>query len=311
MNHTMYKKVHIEITNVCNLQCSFCPEVHRTKNWMSVDQYRLALSKVADSADWICLHLMGEPTAHPQFAEICRITLAQGKPIYLVTNGVLIDRHRELLTEAPFFHQINFSLQSYWDNFPHRPLEPYLDKLISAARLVQSAFPKTYINFRFWDDGEISDQSNYCLNYLTKAYANCHLKSLSNGANEGNSIVRVQPGRNKRVQLSERTYVHFDSRFEWPSLEQPDYGSKGRCNALQTHIGIHADGTVVPCCLDKEAALALGNLFETDQTLDQIVQSRRAQNILNGFKAGERTEELCRHCQFINRFKLTPSQSLV
>ena len=34
-----YKKIYIEITNNCNLNCSFCSKVNRAKRNMTLDEY--------------------------------------------------------------------------------------------------------------------------------------------------------------------------------------------------------------------------------------------------------------------------------
>ncbi len=95
-------------------------------------------------------------------------------------------------------------------------------------------------------------------------------------------------------------YLHFDTRFEWPDLENKSFGSNGRCNGLIGHIGIQADGTVVPCCLDKEAILNLGNCLETP--LSDILNDKRATEMRDGFNNGKLVEDLCKRCDFIKRF---------
>jgi radical SAM protein with 4Fe4S-binding SPASM domain len=58
-----------------------------------------------------------------------------------------------------------------------------------------------------------------------------------------------------------------------------------------------ADGQVVPCCLDADANMLLGNVF--NEELSDILLSAKAQKIHNGFKNNKITEEYCRSCGFI------------
>ena len=110
----------------------------------------------------------------------------------------------------------------------------------------------------------------------------------------------VDVGSIKSKKIWNRLSLHFDSRFEWPSLDTPLVGDKGTCHGLKGHIGILADGTVVPCCLDKEGQIPLGNCLT--QSLGSILMSERAVNMRKGFDNGVLVEELCRHCSYIKRF---------
>jgi len=104
----------------------------------------------------------------------------------------------------------------------------------------------------------------------------------------------------KSFPLGGRFSMHFDSRFRWPNMNDQVLGQIGFCHALTSHIAIHADGRVVPCCLDKEAKINLGNIFETD--FSEILKSSRLLNMKAGFARGELCESLCQRCEFIQRF---------
>lgn len=292
------QKIHIEITNVCNLKCSFCPSVDRDAQFMAPSAFEDVLLKVKDHTQWICLHLMGEPTAHPEFARIVELCHLYEKKVYLVTNGILMPKHESLLRGQGFFHQINFSLQSYWDNFPERDIKPYLEKLLKIATQVLEKEPQTYLNFRFWDRGHESEKSKQAIQIILQHY------NFNKDVDVFLNDEQFDQNR-KRFSLASRHYLHFDQRFAWPSRQHnPDYGSRGRCQALKTHAGVLVDGRVIPCCLDSEGELALGSLSgQSAQGFVDILGNSRAQNLRRGFALGQRTEELCRHCDFINRFQ--------
>jgi radical SAM protein with 4Fe4S-binding SPASM domain len=99
--------------------------------------------------------------------------------------------------------------------------------------------------------------------------------------------------------LASKILIHFDDYFEWPSLKNPIYGD-GTCQGLQSHVGILASGKVVPCCLDCDAIIELGDLHVT--SLKNIVESKRAVDMLKGFKEGKAVEALCQKCSYKNRF---------
>lgn len=283
----MLDRIYIEISNICNLQCSFCPVVERDKKVMALEDFKKTLDDALPLAKEICLHLMGEPLAHPEFPEIIKYSEEKGALLKITTNGLLVKKYRDLLSSSAI-RQINFSVQSYKDNFPEKDLNDYLRPLLDFTLELHEKNPETYINFRLWNIGAESKENDDCISLLERYY--------------GVSINRnVDVGRIKSKKIIHRIYLHFDSRFEWPNQQMPLQGDRGRCHGMKGHVGIHADGTVVPCCLDKEAIINLGNVFEN--SLDEILSSDRAQKMKAGFERGILVEDLCQRCTYINRFK--------
>jgi radical SAM protein with 4Fe4S-binding SPASM domain len=285
------RRVYLEISNVCNLKCSFCPEVERRDAVMDVEDFRQAIAQVAPLADEVCLHLMGEPLGHPHLAELIELCAKEGVPINLTTNGVLLHGERVEILLSPGIRQVNLSLQSFAANFPARDISPYFARIMNFVHLASARRPDLYINLRLWDllgtDGR-SPHNVILRELISKEFACEDLWE------------RVNVRRKKRWLLRGRVYLAFDSRFEWPSLAAPVQGERGFCHGLSTHVGIHADGTVVPCCLDKEAAVPLGNIRKS--SLDAILKSPRATAMKDGFAQGVLVEDLCRRCTFIQRF---------
>ncbi len=285
-----YKRIHIEISNICNVQCSFCPIVERPKDIMSLAAFEKTLVDAIPLSDDICLHLMGEPLAHPQFLEILEISRQHQASLQITTNGLLIKKYEDELLKGETVRQINFSLQAFKDNFPDRPIETYLDPIIEFTKKSFELNPDQYINFRLWNHGVKSFRENEeIIDYLEKAL-------------QFKMKREVDPGhiKSKKVINDKRLYFHFDSRFEWPSPHFPKHSEKGTCQGLRNHVGIHSDGTVVPCCLDKEAVINLGNVFE--RPLKEILTSERAVRMKQGFEEGILVEDLCQRCTYIKRF---------
>ena len=286
-----FKRVYIEISNICNLQCSFCPVVDRDKEIMPCELFDRVLSQVAPLTEQVCLHLMGEPLAHPEFESIVKICEKHQVRVNLTTNGILLNRYRDLLSSSECFFQINFSIHSFKDNFKDKSITPYLNDILNFSKLAHERKPELYINYRLWNILETTKQndSNADIFDAIADYFNVTI----------NSDIDVGSIKSKRIW--NRVYLHFDSRFEWPHPLMPKQSEMGFCHALSSHIGIHADATVVACCLDKEARLAIGGL--SFEPLESILQSPRALNMKNGFAANKLAEDLCQRCTYIKRFQ--------
>jgi radical SAM protein with 4Fe4S-binding SPASM domain len=285
-----FSKVNIEISNICNLQCSFCPEVIREKKIMSVDLFRRVIEQVAPLTELVCFHLMGDPLVHPKLSQLIDICEEFQTKIFFVTNGVLLrDEKMDLLLRPPL-QQVNFSLHSYFDNHPGQDPTVYLEKIF---RFTEKAFelrPDLYLNYRLWNLNDVSGSQTDNSAMLSRVCERFDIP-IPTG---------LDVRKRKSIQLKNRLYLHFDTEFIWPSLDLEVLGNKGRCHGLSSHFGVLADGTVVPCCLDKEAAIPLGNIAESE--IREILNSSRALDILNGFRQKNLVEDLCQRCQYIERF---------
>lgn len=286
----MFKRIHIEISNICNVQCSFCPIVERPKDIMSLLEFEKILQQAVPLTDDVCLHLMGEPLAHPEFEEILAISKKHGAKLQITTNGILVKKFTDLLLEGTAVRQVNFSLQAYQDNFPERPLLPYLEPILEFSKRASQERNDLFVNFRLWNHGSQSFELNEEFIKPIENYFGTQVKR------------EVDPAgiKSKKLFPDKKLYFHFDSRFEWPSPHFPKRSEEGTCQGMRNHIGIHADGTVVPCCLDKEAFINLGNCLESN--LSEILNSDRAQAIKKGFENHQLVEDLCQKCTFIKRF---------
>lgn len=293
-----FNKVNIEISNICNLQCTFCPEVVRTKKLMEESLFEKVIREVAPLTEQVCFHLMGEPLVHPKLERFLEICASEAVPVNLVSNGVLLtDKRMEFLLH-PIVRQVNFSLHSYNDNYPEKDYTEYLEKIFKFTELAFERRPDLYINFRLWNlpsvdvvENPVQQKNRSMLMEVEKRFG-LDLRSKLDASFD----VRLQ----KSYLVKNRLYLHFDTEFVWPSLELPVLGEKGTCKGLSNHFGVLAEGTVVPCCLDKEAAIPLGNALE--KPIPEILSSPRARAMLKGFQERRLVEELCRKCQYIERF---------
>ena len=291
----MFNKVYLEISNICNVQCSFCPVVEKEKKLMNVTEFEAVLKEVTPLAEIVCLHLLGEPLAHPKFSDILDVCEQYNTQIDLTTNGILIKRHEERIINSTCIRQVNFSIQAFKDNFPDRDLDPYLLPLFDFAKSAHEKRPELYTNYRLWNQ-QSNDSDNENVFQKIESYFNISINR------------NIETGAIKSKKIWNRLYLHFDSRFEWPSFSLPHLGTRGRCHGTINHIGIHADGTVVPCCLDKNSAINLGNVHE--QSLRDILDSKRFTSMRDGFLQGVLVEPFCQHCSFIKRFDKSGKKGL-
>lgn len=260
---------------------------------MDLELFESIVKQVAPITELICLHLMGDPLVHPKLAEMVEICDRYEANIFLVTNGVLIKPEKFDLLLHPRFYQINFSLHSFFDNFPEKDPSKYLERIFSFTERALAERPELFLNYRLWNLNDPLGSQTQNTGMLDRICERFDFTAPK--ADE------IDVRKNKSIKIRDRLYLHFDTEFIWPSLDLPVLGTKGTCYGLSSHFGILADGTVVPCCLDKEAAIPLGDANQ--QPILDILASRRAQEILKGFKQRQLVEKLCQRCQYIERFQ--------
>ena len=261
---------------------------------MSVEQFSSLAATIAPMTNEVVLHLLGEPLSHPELGGILAAAHKNALPINIVTNGLLLTGERVDLVLNSNVRQVSISLQSFSDNFPNQDPTNYVHRVKSFVDRALAHRPDMYINLRFWDlEGTTPDQTNH--NHDMRQIISEEFKFSWDD-------IKVDVRRRKNHRLTGRLYLHFDSRFLWPSRDNEVQQESGFCHGLTGHFGIHADGTLVPCCLDHKADIPLGNVFT--HSVEEILNSPRATAMRKGFeKNGQLAEDLCRRCGFITRFK--------
>ena len=283
----MKRRVYIEIGNVCNLSCSFCPSLKRERRQMTVEEFRRVMAEAAPLASEIYLHLMGEPLLHPALDSLLTVAEEYSTPLCITTNGFLLQRRGEVLFKHKnIIKKVNISLQSYEANRVPVPLEGYLEDCIAFARI--AAENGIYTVFRLWN----SDSEN-------RSGANTQNDRILSILKE--SYPEEWQSRYSGFRIGRNTFLECAEIFEWPSESEAEAVCEGRCHGMIDQIGILCDGTVVPCCLDCEGEIALGNVFGT--SLPDILNSERAAKMAEGLRRGVFTEPLCQGCTYARRFQ--------
>ena len=279
MSMKRFNKIYLEISNVCNLKCSFCPGTKRKPKVMTEAEFSALLPKLRPWADFLYFHLMGEPLCHPQLARFLELAGEAGFKVILTTNGTLLAKQQEMLLSSPALHKINISLHAFEAN---DLAVPFLEYLSGCFAFGQAAEGKKLVVYRLWNQGGEDELNRQILDSMHRAFP-------------GEWVTE-----RRGVRIGERIFLEYGDKFDWPDLTAEDGGDTVFCYGLRDQIGVLCDGTVVPCWLDHDGDISLGNLFET--SLEEILETSRANAIYDGFRGRKACEELCRKCGYARRF---------
>jgi len=287
-----FKKVYIEITNTCNLCCNFCPGTQRQPEMMDDERFKSIISVISPYTDYVYFHLMGEPLLHPSLSKFLKICYQAGLKVNITTNGTLLERVQSVLLQSPALRQVNISLSSFEANVMTKSLELYLTKV---TEFVTKAAKDSGIicAIRLWNmDSEHLKGSNrfneQILRFLESRF----------GMIKGSLTTLLKD--TSKVLVKDRVYLNLAEKFEWPDLKKTDESSKVFCHGLRDQMGILVDGTVVPCCLDSDGNIPLGNVLNT--SIEDILKSDRAIGLFNGFSRRYAVEPLCQKCGYARRY---------
>jgi len=262
-----FKKVYLEITNGCNLNCDFCIKNSRKTEYISMDNFKLVLDKLKDYTDYLYFHVLGEPLLHPKINELIDIASSNFK-INITTNGCLINN-----IKTNSIRQLNISLHSFNDKY-NISLNEYLDNVFNKIDTLKD----TYISLRLWVKNKYNKD---IINYINNRYK-----------------INIEENTDN-YKVNDHIFINNFHEFIWPDLNNNYYNEEGTCYALRDHIGILVDGTIIPCCLDSKGIINLGNIYKDN--IDNVLNSDRVNYMLESFKNNKKCEELCKHCKFIEK----------
>lgn len=276
----MYSRAYVEITNICNKNCSFCPKTRRVPRIMSEAEFTETATKIKPITDYIYYHVMGEPLTHPLLPRFIEIANGLGFKSAVTTNGSLLEKRGDELIKSGVY-KVNISLHSFegGNDIEHKK---YVNACLDFADKASKS--GVLVVLRLWNGGASDTKNDVTVSLIEEKFGSPEQVS-SRGA-------RLRP----------KLHLEYADRFVWPDMGAADGGDKVFCQGLNDHFGVLCDGTVVPCCLDHEGDIALGNIF--DDEIEDILNSERALAIKNGFQCKKATEELCRKCSYARRFKI-------
>lgn len=287
-----FKKIYIEITNICNLHCNFCPGTQRPLEMMQEDRFKRILTAIRPHTGYIFFHLMGEPLLNPNLARFFEISHETGLKVNITTNGTLLEQTQSILLNAKSVRQINISLSSFEANVMTNSLEAYLTTVIQFVKIA-SENRGIICAIRLWNIDSVLLKGSNRFNEQILDFLEFHF-----GLVKGSLSILSKEFPSTR--LKERIYLHLAEKFEWPDLKKSEGCQKVFCHGLRDQMGILVDGTVVPCCLDSDGNIPLGNLLTTP--LEEILHSDRAVRLFNGFSRRHAVEPLCQKCMYARRY---------
>lgn len=290
-----FKKVYIEITNLCNLSCDFCPKTVRKPEYMSSHLFEQILHQIEGKTDRIYLHVMGEPLLHPQLGEFLDRAHIHGMRVDITTNGTLIRQQGLMLLQKPALKQVNVSLHSFEAQRGGTDAGQYLQDILDFTLQASQQAAMTIV-LRFWTTRDEHEQGMQ-RSMLDKIQETFQLPERLE--------IQLTPLNGQKI--APKVYINQASQFVWPIEARGTSQMKAFCYGLREQIAILVDGTVVPCCLDSEGVLGLGNITET--ALEEILSGARARSIYEGFSQGRAEEALCKQCEYRRKFVRTDGKT--
>lgn len=279
----MFKKIYIEITNICNLKCRFCPDTNRTKEYMSIENFETIIEKIHNYTNLVCLHVKGEPLLHNDLEEILKILEKYNLKANITTNGTLLKNKLDIIKNSKSIRQINISLHSITQN--DITYNEYLKNVFESVEELKNVI----ISYRLWNLLKIekNDINNKIIKEIETYYNMSNLKE--------------KLAESEFLKVKENVFINQDIEFTWPDINRENIIEKGKCLALKEQVAILVDGTVVPCCLDNNGDIQLGNIL--DETLEEILNKPKSIKIKRNFEKKIITCKLCKTCGFLKRLE--------
>ena len=272
-----FRKIYIEITNICNMHCSFCPETSRAKATMSLENFKYIVKQIVPYTDYVYLHVKGEPLLHPNLKEFLEVCKENNLKVNISTNGTLLQDKWKILKDI---RQLNVSLHSFENNNEER-LNIYLIQVLECCEKLSKE--GVIIRYKLWNEKENDVESNN--------------EKIIKTLEEKYKVSIKDKEYNKDIKLDEGTFLSIKTPFKWPDKNDTETGD-GMCYGLRNQIAILVDGTVVPCCVDNNGDIPLGNIFK--QSLEEILSSKKVEDIRQGFQNNKCVANLCKKCEYRN-----------
>ncbi|WP_418186070.1 radical SAM/SPASM domain-containing protein [Aliarcobacter vitoriensis] len=287
-----FRKVHIEITNICNLKCTFCPPKILPNKSMDLELFEKLNKELKEVTNELAYHIVGDPLVLSSLNDFLNISKENSLRVNITTTANNISqKHYETLLNS-VIKQINFSINSYNANSHKKSLDEYLEPIIDFVKFAQKEVHEYFINFRIWN----LDEEKSAKEFNKKVF-----DRLNKEFNTSLSIDEIYKEKPKNIKIARKVFINFDEYFNWPDLKNETISKTGFCYGLNSHFGILASGDVVPCCLDKDARVNLGNI--KNSSIKEILNSQRVKDIKAGFKNNILVEELCQKCEYRTRFE--------
>ncbi|MGL2702246.1 radical SAM/SPASM domain-containing protein [Helicobacter pylori] len=280
-NKKPFKKIYIELSDICGLQCSFCPNPKNIRGVMPLELFEKICKEAAPLTQIITLHVLGDPCKLKNLNHYLSTARRFSLKVDLVTSGAYLHDFETLLQDA--IYQISISLDAGLDNHNKLNQHRYIQKILEFCRYKCEKNSEVFLNLRI-QDSTLEKHQNLIKPFLESF----EYVSLENLKSQG------------RARLFKKSFLNIQKTFKWPDLNaQNPLNQESKtpyCYGLIKQIAILSNGVVVPCCMDTQAHINLGNLNHT--SLKDILNSQKAMAIKTHFLKGEALELLCKNCSY-------------
>ncbi|MCQ2837512.1 SPASM domain-containing protein [Helicobacter pylori] len=280
-NKKLFKKIYIELSDICGLQCSFCPNPKNIRGVMPLELFEKICKEAAPLTPIITLHVLGDPCKLKNLNRYLSTAKRFSLKVDLVTSGVYLHDFETLLQDA--IYQISISLDAGLDNHNKINQHRYIQKILEFCRYKCEKNSEVFLNLRI-QDSTLDKHQNLIKPFL-ESFECVSLESLRSQG---------------RARLFKKSFLNIQKTFKWPNLNaQNPLNQESKipyCYGLIKQIAILSNGVVVPCCMDTQAHINLGDL--NHMPLKDILNSQKAMAIKTHFLKGEALEPLCQNCSY-------------
>ncbi len=276
-----FKKIYVELSDICGLQCGFCPNPKNIRGVMPLELFEKVCKEAAPLTQMITLHVLGDPCKLKNLKLYLNIAKRFSLKVDLVTSGVYLHDFETLLQDV--IYQISISLDAGLDDHNKLNQHRYIQKILEFCRYKFEKNSEVFLNLRIQDSTLEKHQD--AIKPFLETFEVISLEALKSQG---------------RARLFKKSFLNIQKTFKWPSLNAPNPLNQESkipyCYGLIKQIAILSDGVVVPCCMDTQASINLGNLNHTP--LKDILKSQKATAIKTHFLKGEALEPLCKNCSY-------------
>ncbi len=258
---------------------------------MSLDVFKNINTQLKNITKELAYHIVGDPLVISNLEKYLDISFESDLKVNITTTANNLEEgHFDTLMHQAI-KQINFSINSYNANSHKKSLDEYLKPILDFLDYAINKKQHFFINLRIWN----LDDSMSAKEFNRSVFEKINKKFSLNL-----DIEEIYKNRPKNIKIARMVFFNFDDYFEWPDLSNDFISNTGKCYGLDSHFGILSSGDVVPCCLDKDGIINLGNI--NNDKISDILNTKRVKDIQNGFKNGKVIEELCQKCDYRRRF---------
>lgn len=258
---------------------------------MPLEKFAKLNIQLKEFTSQLAYHVVGDPLVLSNLDKYLDISLENSLKVNLTTAAYNLSKidFKTLMHKA--IRQINFSINSYNANSHKISLQEYLKPILDFCEYAVLHKQHFFINLRIWNLDEVES---------AKSFNQEVFETINKRFDTNINIDEVYKNKPKNIKIARMIFLNFNEYFTWPSLDNDFISKEGFCYGLDSHFSVLSSGKLTPCCLDKDGVIELGNI--TNQSVKDILKSKRVFNIQDGFKNNIVHEELCQKCEYRTRF---------